>query len=1012
MKRQASQWFTLWFLLLIALLGGATLGAAGRTVTNQDIQSRIRAGKFAEAEKLARERLADVEAKSGAESVEAADILDLLSESMRQGGKGGQAEVGDICKRAVRIKEKALGKGSPGYASSIYQLGCWHYVNIRYKDAAQLLEQSLAIRETTLGPNDPDLASSLYLVGAVRTDTGDHAAAKPLIERALEIRRAADPNGPGVAECLNGLATVLVRMGDYADAEPIYKNALAILERAWGPTHSKVGTAWNNYSALLYATGDYEGSLASKERALQIRIHALGPDHELVAYTRGNMGMTLAALGKKKEAREQYRLAIAIQERRFGKGSAEVGWTLKRLGDTYLAPKEYQKAVPILERALSNLQSGEAPDHPDIAEAMASLGAARTALGDTVRGNALNRRALEILETRLGDQHPEVAFTLTQHASALMAAGDFRSALDEALRGEDGSREHLRLTCRTMPERAALAYASARPAGGRLALSILGHLSAPDPETTARVWDSLIRSRTLVLDEMALRMRMASEATDPGTKRALDHLEVARRHLAHLLVEDPGDAAGIEYRTALKSAREANENAERELARSSAAFSRDRKRGKIGLSEVMSALPHGAALVAYAAAGVGEARSYVAFVARSGMDDVYSTPIGSGAKVEASVSRWLAAVSAAGRTADRPGPDPSREVGGSLSALLWAPVASRVAGASRLYIVGDGSILLVNFNALPVGRSQYLVEQGPIIHYLNTERDLVELPAGNPSGEGLLALGDPAFDRRVSKHAIARSRGASEATDPGGRNAWDCGDFRSVQFTKLPNSGLEAREIASIWGDPAHTTVLTGAAASEHAFKSDAPGRLVLHLATHGFFLGGTCVPATDATRGIGETVPSGLNTAPKPHSTSPIQLSGLALAGANERGSTGPDEEDGILTAEEIASLDLAGTDWAVLSACDTGQGHIQVGEGVLGLRRAFQAAGARTVIMSLWSVDDESTRSWMKVLYESRVRKNMDTAQAVRQADLHVLRERRAHARSTDPFYWAAFVATGDWR
>jgi CHAT domain-containing protein len=117
-------------------------------------------------------------------------------------------------------------------------------------------------------------------------------------------------------------------------------------------------------------------------------------------------------------------------------------------------------------------------------------------------------------------------------------------------------------------------------------------------------------------------------------------------------------------------------------------------------------------------------------------------------------------------------------------------------------------------------------------------------------------------------------------------------------------------------------------------------------------------------------------------------------------------------LTAEEIASLDLSGTDWAVLSACDTGKGKILVGEGVLGLRRAFQSAGARTVIMSLWAVDDESTRAWMEALYRGRVVDKLDTADAVRQANLNVLRARRAQARSTDPFYWAAFVAAGDWK
>jgi CHAT domain-containing protein len=109
---------------------------------------------------------------------------------------------------------------------------------------------------------------------------------------------------------------------------------------------------------------------------------------------------------------------------------------------------------------------------------------------------------------------------------------------------------------------------------------------------------------------------------------------------------------------------------------------------------------------------------------------------------------------------------------------------------------------------------------------------------------------------------------------------------------------------------------------------------------------------------------------------------------------------------------LNLQGTEWAVLSACDTGLGEIKAGEGVFGLRRAFQIAGARTVIMSLWQVEDVSTRDWMRALYEGRLQKRLDTAVAVRDAGLSVMRARRSKGQSTHPFYWAAFVAAGDWR
>jgi CHAT domain-containing protein len=135
-------------------------------------------------------------------------------------------------------------------------------------------------------------------------------------------------------------------------------------------------------------------------------------------------------------------------------------------------------------------------------------------------------------------------------------------------------------------------------------------------------------------------------------------------------------------------------------------------------------------------------------------------------------------------------------------------------------------------------------------------------------------------------------------------------------------------------------------------------------------------------------------------------------LAGANRRQATPPDQEDGVLTAEEVAALNLTGVEWAVLSGCDTGVGEIRAGEGVFGLRRAFQLAGAKTVIMSLWPVEDQTTQQWMSALYDNRFTRNFSSADAVRQASLSVLHLRRTKGVSTHPFYWAAFVAAGDWR
>jgi CHAT domain-containing protein len=173
--------------------------------------------------------------------------------------------------------------------------------------------------------------------------------------------------------------------------------------------------------------------------------------------------------------------------------------------------------------------------------------------------------------------------------------------------------------------------------------------------------------------------------------------------------------------------------------------------------------------------------------------------------------------------------------------------------------------------------------------------------------------------------------------------------------------------------------LFTGLQATKTALQHvNAP--LILHIASHGFFLRDAHVDAQH-----------------------PLLRSGLALAGANLRRDP---HEDGILTALEASGLNLWGTKLVTLSACDTGVGEVRNGEGVYGLRRAFVLAGAETVVMSLWSVSDAAARETM-VAYYGGLRAGLGRRDALRQAKLAMLkRPGRQH-----PFYWAGFIQSGEW-
>jgi CHAT domain-containing protein/tetratricopeptide (TPR) repeat protein len=950
--------------------------------------------------------------------------------------KGDYAGAGQCIRLAITIQRGTFAD-HPVFVETLnlFALQQWYEGNLAASRSAG--EHAVFLARRSLRPDHPMIPRSLTYLAGTLIDLGDLEEGRRILEQALAV--AERSFGIGHFETwayLNDLAVADLYRGAYPPARALFDRALHVAEGRLGAWNDRVATTLNNLALVDARLGDYESARRENAQATDIWEGILGKNHAFVARALMDLATVHREQGAADEALPLLERALSIRRQALVPGHRDIASTLADIAVTSSQLGEMAAAEEAANEAISIWERADAPDAPEFATALALLGDLHRTLGHLDQSQRYYERALAIDLKVLGAAHPDVAATQMGLARTFAAAGNPLAAVDLAARAESTAREHLRLVLRYLPQRQALTYALSRPRGLDLILSLADAV----PQATRDALDRVIRSRGIVFNEVAARN--APKRDDPDTARLRQAFASAQQRSVSLRVRGPGQLSPERYLAVLDEAKRDSESAERSLAAHSATFNEEHRLEQVGIAEVTKLIPPNAAMISFVqyertmfdhpgpdranGPGLRVARetvpSYVALVVRPHESPI-AVQLGDAAAIDALVMRWRGDISSEAADSENRGASrtPSRVSGEALRALVWDPIGKYVASARLLFIVPDGALGIVPFAALPVDDRDYLIEHAPIMQYLSTERDLVQnSETTTAASHGLLAMGGPAFDANPSEagrpvgQILAVSAGPfSRAT----RSIGDgCIDLQGVTFQALAGSREEVRDVAGLWrhqpdAGAATAQVFVGAHASERAFKEQAPGHRILHLATHGFFLDGSCNVSVPGTRAVGGLQTSAGGTPARTNFENPLQLSGLALAGANRRAAARPDEDDGILTAEEVASMNLRGVEWAVLSACDTGLGAVQAGEGVFGLRRAFLVAGARTVIMSLWSVDDQAARSWMRSLYDGRLRGGLSTADAVHAATLGALKERRARGQSTLPFYWAAFVAVGDW-
>ena len=948
------------FLLLVLILSAAAGPLSDDEIAREAAVARQHFGEaiaardaadFATAEEHYAEVVAILRRIAGPRDPEVALALTDLADM--QGRQAHYEDARASFAEALDIEKEGLEPDDLRIAGSLANVGQTELMLGNPHAAQPLFEESIERTRSVLGNTSAGLAELMNHLAAVRDAVGDYEGSQQILEEVLALHQA-EERAYEIAMTQNNIATALHVKGDLGGARVLFDQSLATFIELLGEDHVDVAMVQHNLATLLRGQGDLESARTLAERSLETKRSHFGEDSHHTADSLNNLAATVSEVGDKEAAEAMHSRALEIRRAVFGDDHPKVAASLNNLAAVLSDMERHEEAIVLLEEGLAIDRRSLGERHPHVAVQLEVLGVAQMNLGDYPAAGKALEQSEAITEEVFGPGHPKSASTFAKMALVAGYMGDDDRARALGERAVVLSEKRMKLLD-ALSEREALTWLPT--VRNHLDLWLSG---ADNPEAA---WTHVLRYKGAV----AARSRRArAEATrDPDLAALMQELSDLRRETARLAFADGPST----QRSALTLEKE-------QLERKILAHGALDEAVELAPAEICAALPAGVGLLDLFRRGTNRHANYLAFVAVGERCELQRVDLGDAKDLDEAVASWRAALddpTATGKRID--------DRGARVTDRLWAPLEPYLGTVERLLVVPDGPLAGAPLGALPIDDG-YLLEQ-MAVSWLDDARDVL-LEAPSPF-TGAVVVGDVDYD--ASRTTRGESRGALAPCNQG-------------NFSPLPGAIAESNSLADRWAKARRREPLlplSGAAATEAAVASALTGEVaVAHIATHGFFATGEC-------RSILEGDGRGFD---------PMVLSGLALAGANSP--SGPlDPDDGILTAAEVAALDLSGTRLVVLSACETGLGEIHSGQGVLGLRRAFVGAGARTLIMSLWSIPDAETALLMDDFYRRHLhrRKPMGAADALRAAQLDALERQRA-AGDVRPGEWAAFIASGDWR
>ncbi len=883
-----------------------------------------------------------------------AQLGDLMKQLQQHNQNNEQAKAADVLGELETLGGKLLGTNNPG----VIGMGIGRALALRaLGEYDKALQQAIISRQKALeylGKDHFVFGKALITIGSIYRMKADFENAKANYREGIRRLEAAGESGQkDLADGYTNYADLLAQINDPVAARRYNHKAIDLNTELFGVDSIQVANVQSNLAVVLISLGEMDAAEKTLKQSLKINEQFHGPDHPEIVPVLNNQGLLYTKRWKYAEAETAYRRAIKIAKEKLGNKNALTLKTTSNLGQLLSETGKHAEAQILLKQAVKLSNEILGPNHPSTANALHNLGTDYADVQDFENGRNTLNQAATIWKIARGDRHPDTAGTFAY-------LGILETADNKALA-------------------AIAAFQQARTIANNSAWDVLPKLGSNEQQNFMR--------RTF---NWTLHSSLALAEQNPNNQSVL-------QSTAMWLANGKGIPE-----TALAAARTG---------------STDQQLKQVSLEEVRNAIPKDGVLIDIARHDFIDYNAqslkdrlldphYVAWITPP-QGDVVRVDLGDATMIDEQVEAAREAIKDAGGEGGtietRGEADATKIVRNQLAKLagmIWKPLSPHIgAQTDRLIISPDSQLWLVPWSALPTEATeaggQWLIER----YAISTTASGRELVTGNRSDQPNKAkptiFSNPEFDQsssgkassyqRLFKHAPQKTGASLRKTSPDNRSGktYDQSGQLNFRVAPLPGTDREAKAISpamQIWLDGLKPDNFRGPYALESVAKQLVRPRTLV-FATHGF----------SASAGKGRS------------DVDPLANCGLLMAGCNNKRSEILGD-DGILTGVEIAAIDLRSTELVVLSACETGIGKIENGNGVAGLRRAFHLAGAECVASTLWRISDVETPKLMSHFFESLAKKT-DKDLALQTAQVERINALRKQSGVAHPYYWASF-------